>query len=95
MNIYLVERRDNVDWDEYYGFVIASESPEEARKTHPDTPRYTWSQTEWLTPKGLPDRDGRYSWIGVGDIDALEVTQIGVAIDGTKSGIILTDFKAG
>jgi len=30
MNIYLIERTDKVDWDEYVGFVICAESKKEA-----------------------------------------------------------------
>ena len=32
MKIYLVERTDKIDWDEYDSFVVVAESDENARK---------------------------------------------------------------
>lgn len=36
MNIYKVERTDNVDYDEYDSFVIIAETESVARYTHPN-----------------------------------------------------------
>lgn len=30
MNLYTVSRTDEVDWDEYYGFVVAAENEDQA-----------------------------------------------------------------
>jgi hypothetical protein len=35
MNIYLVSRTDEVDWDEYDSVVVVAETPKEARKIAP------------------------------------------------------------
>ena len=35
-NLYLVERTDEVGYDEYDSFVVCAESEEQARSTHPD-----------------------------------------------------------
>lgn len=32
MKIYVVSRTDEVDWDEYYGFVVAAENEDQALK---------------------------------------------------------------
>ena len=35
MNLYIVTRNDSYTWDNYDSFIVACESEEEARKTHP------------------------------------------------------------
>jgi hypothetical protein len=81
MNIYKVERRDSVSYDEYAGFVVVAASESEARTTNPEVdPKYS-------------DRDRLRFW-PVDPAD-LVVTELGQANPGVTPGLVMASFKAG
>lgn len=50
MNIYKIERRDEVDWDEYNAAVVVAKSPQDAKKIHPDPEEPDGSSKAWVAP---------------------------------------------
>ena len=85
MNLYLIKRddpRDEIDWDEFRGHVIAATSEIEARKiaSFKDVPRLEYI---WLTSER-----------GVADSLFSTVTLLASDVD-LPSGIVLSDFNAG
>lgn len=90
-NVYLVERTDEVDYDEYFGFVIICDNEDIARKTHPRDKIY-WKDSKWLYKRNdsiLP----YLNWVGATDIDSLKITLIGTSE--LESQIVFTSFNAG
>ena len=83
MYIWLVERTDNADYDEFSGFVIVAKTEAEARFTHP-------YGDKWDDAKGW----GFYSSWPVEPKDA-KVTKIGKAAKGIEAGVVLSSFHAG
>lgn len=82
MNLYLVSRTDEVDYDEFDSFVIATNTAEEARSTLPK-----WSDDpEWRCSV-------EYGWTMP---EHVQVRFIGVAHQGIEHGeIICASFNAG
>lgn len=91
MNIYLVERTDEIGYDETDSYVCYAETEEEARiMFYPD-------------PKDELDTIFS-SWIGIEEKDTLEVTLLGINVNNTldntntsviSAGIILSSFNTG
>ena len=79
MNLYLIDRSDPTDWDEWDGAVVAAKNEDEARATHPG------SYPDW-------DGKGGGSWVNK---EHVVVTYLGEAKPNTKSGVILSSFRAG
>lgn len=51
MNLYLLERKDEVGWDEYISMVVAAPDEESARVILPDgRDRYTIDDWLWVPP---------------------------------------------
>jgi hypothetical protein len=84
MNIYLVERTDSVNYDEYDSFVCYAENEQKAIETFPKN------------NKSFSDYDEFYNcWIEISKIDTLKVTLVG-AHNGIKTpSVILSSFNAG
>lgn len=82
MNIYLIERPDSVDYDEYDSAVVYAFSEEEARKIHPSGN---------LNSIELDIYDG---WI---PSEEVKVTLLGVASEPItlKSSVICASFNEG
>jgi len=83
--IYLVERTDGVDYDEYDAIVVVCASAKTAREIHPHT-----DNGKMCEPK--------YSCSWTRDTKSLKVTCIGVASKHTapfQNGIVLGSFNAG
>ncbi|HEU5187926.1 MAG TPA: hypothetical protein VFT87_05505 [Candidatus Saccharimonadales bacterium] len=62
MNIYLVERKGDPDWDEYFGFVVIAESEEHAKqitfKEHdPDYEFSGWTREVNVEDIGISHRE--------------------------------------
>lgn len=88
MNLYLVERTDDTDWDDCICFLVASKSKELARSYNPNTnyPSDTDSQVQ-------PNKN-YYSWVNYEELDSLEVTYVGVAGNQYSEGdIIISSFE--
>jgi len=91
MNIYIIKRTTQLDYDEFNGAVVAAETEHEAIHTHPDK-NYHWHNNAWVR-KG----DNEFilydsSWVTPENVKA---TLIGVAASGVQKGVILTDFLHG
>ena len=87
MNIYLVERTDKIDYDQYTGFVCAAESEDQARHMNPtydgefDNNLYYNFDRSYIT-----------DWVQ--DPNSLKVTKIGNT-DSSQAKIILYSYNAG
>ena len=85
MNIYLVSRTDEVDYDEYDAFIVAAKDEEQARNQHPR------NNNNWC------DNFGGHGWVSFRNKASLTVTVIGKASEEqyTKPTILLASFNAG
>jgi|688.fasta_scaffold2128377_2 hypothetical protein len=83
MNLYLLEQEENSGYDTYDSMVVAAETEDKARLIHPNT----WLDNPWDRTKF--NRDWATS------PDQVSVKLIGTAVEGTKSGVILSSFNAG
>lgn len=83
MNLYLLSQDANSGYDTYDSVVVAAESENEARLITPDCGS---SEEHWLDSSW---RDWAYT------PDQVSVELIGVAADGTPSGVILASYHAG
>jgi hypothetical protein len=94
--IYLVERMDNGDYDQYLSFVCIAESELEARHTHPSGLN-VWTTKGWVS-KHTGDIDNSEN---IKDISSwtrpenVSVVRIGVADIGSVNGVVLAEFNAG
>ena len=79
MNLYLLTRKEEVDWDQYISMVVAAPDKESARVISPDgRVNVNYSKEDWWAPPHL-----------------VKVKLIGIAVPGTPSGPIHRSFKAG
>ena len=81
MNLYLVSQTINENYDTYDSFVVAANTPEEARSIHPNG-------------QPIDSKAIRYGdWTAAENTTA---KVIGVAVDGTEAGVIfIASFNAG
>jgi hypothetical protein len=82
MNIYIIERTDACDYDEYDAAVVCAENEESARDTHPNGDPVNWA--------ALPKYG---SWVT--SRDKVTVRLVGVAAPFSVAGVILSSFNAG
>lgn len=82
MNIYLVQRTDDVDYDEYAGFICVAESEEAAMKICEDA-------------HGSHGENGENDWGSWPRRKIVAVTLIGNAVYGLEAGIIFDYFRVG
>jgi hypothetical protein len=79
MNLYRISQDKNRDYDSYDSAVVAAESEEAARNTHPGG--------EWPKP-------GSRNWDWT-EPENVTVKFIGKAADGIEAGVICASFNAG
>lgn len=99
MKLYLIEQNEANGWDTYDSAVVAAESEEAARKTHPSDYRgefYDDERNQWYSTGA----DGaRYYQTYASDwaVSAEQVTAryLGDAVEGTEAGVIVSSFNAG
>ena len=93
MNIYSVERTDNIGWDEYDSFVCYAKAEDDARRFFPDS-NYDKKLVK-LNKEG--DWDGTWdsSWVNADDISSLNLTLIGTNDKVNEEKIIMTSYNAG
>ena len=85
MKLFKISQSENNGWDTYDSAIVAAETEEDARKTHPSAsqpyPRGEyWDSYVWVSPK---------------DISKVKVEYIGEAKEGTDEGAICSSFNAG
>ena len=89
MKLWLIARTDTIGYDDYDSAVVAAETEEAARVTHPAGVA-VWQNEKWDRP------DGGYYYGGDWAAPAtLTVTLVGEAVEGTPPGVILASFNAG
>ncbi len=88
MNIYLVERKDCTDYDQYDSFVIIAENAEIAKNTNPEGKLYNINENK----DNYYDRWER-TWCR--NPNETKITLLGIADKNIKSGIIHKSFRAG
>lgn len=106
MNIYLISQNKNVGYDTYDSAVVAAETAEAARCTHPRhdaAPDYPtlcrWNEDAccWETRNNISGEwyaDAYLSDDWVNPVD-VTVTLIGTAVDETPACVICASFNAG
>ena len=80
MNLYYLSQDDNRDYDTYSDCVVAAESEEAARVINPG------GSDQWDDPRTS-------NWARKPEF--VKVKLIGVAIEGTKAGVICASYHAG
>ena len=95
MNLYLVTRQDDIEYDEYASMVVAAENEESATHISPDD-YHKWEAGNWYEyyadgTKQLVE----YFDAWPADISTLKVVLLGTAVEGTQEGKILASFNAG
>lgn len=79
MKLWLISQDENSGYDTYDSAVVAADSEDEARCTHPSNVGIAdWSHGTWAS---FPDR--------------VNVKLIGEAVPNTSAGVILESFNAG
>ena len=97
MRLWQVTRTCHGGYDTYSRFVCAAPTADLARRVHPS--EYSrWSSTQrcfvYLSDDARPSEGEYGSWTDA--IDTLTVTEIGSAVEGTVSGMVLcASFHAG
>jgi hypothetical protein len=85
MKLWLISQHENTGWDTYDSAVVAAETEQQARETHPcavyPDPWHAWADAHY--------RDWASSPNGV------IVKHIGEALPGTPPGPICSSFNAG
>lgn len=84
LNIYLVTRKGETDYDQFSGFVVCCESAEVARNLHPGDSDDPLKPNQGLVAYG--------TWVTPAEVD---VKLVGKAVKGAKPGYILSSFHAG
>lgn len=82
MKIFSVYQNIVYGFDTFDSFVIICEDEEIARKTDPHGQLITWE-------------DDTYSWVGLKNIDKVEIEYLGEAKEGSERGIVCASFNAG
>lgn len=80
MNIYLIERMGDVDWDQFDSAVVYAENEAAARFIHPSGKKWDGSIgcfDTWVTPPQV------------------KVTLVGFCVGRTTPGVICASFNAG
>lgn len=86
MNIYLIYQNEARGYDTYSDAVVAAPDEETAKKIHPNG--YIWG-ADWK-PTGYLFNG---SWAR--HPDSVKVELLGVAVEGTKQGVLCASFHAG
>jgi hypothetical protein len=94
MNLYLVKSLQGFGWDSWDSFVIACESENEARYTHPCDTCYIWNHeyNEWYD-KEYGEIATYHGWTC--DPRTLTVTFLGTTDIYDKPTVVISSFNAG
>lgn len=85
MKLWLIKRRGDWDYDDFDAAVVAADTSDDARLTHPGGGDYVWDGDRW-SMSGLSD------WVSP---DRVNVTLLGEAAPGIERGVVLSSFNAG
>ena len=87
MKLWQVTRNNQGGYDTYSDFIVAAETEDDARKTHPDGDR--WNGKKWISAAGHEWNDS--SWT---EPDNVTVKEIGTAAEGIE-GVQCASFHTG
>lgn len=93
MNLYLISQEINKGYDTFDSAVIAAESEQGARTTHPETWDLCYGEDYWISPYGEKSDEDLSCWVA--HPSEVSVKYLGQAVEGTQSGVILASFNAG
>lgn len=85
MNLYLIEKTDQFDFDSYESAVVAAPGPDEARRTDPGSGSQLITENDWNRVAS--------SWCN--NISYVTADYLGVATEGVEQGVILAKFNPG
>lgn len=93
MNLYLLERRGTVNYDEFDSVVVCAESAAKARMIHPksNSPFPFYDSYRVGVWNGVDDTR---TWVNADSIK-LDIKYIGKAASGMEPGVVLASFNAG
>lgn len=80
MKLWFISQSENTGYDTYSDAVVAAETEDKARMTHPGGDEWNGKKDTWST------------WTSA---DRVRVKLIGEAINGTEAGVICASFHAG
>ena len=89
MNLYKLTQEDNDGYDTYDSCIVAAENEERAKLIHPcleDSNPWTPNLFDWAW--------NRKDSVWADKPENVTAELIGIAIDGTESGVILSSFNA-
>lgn len=96
MKLWLISQGENKGYDTYDSAVVAAETEQEARETHPaqwGDPTYK-NGTWWIKrADGAEFKDNSSVWAS--NADLVDAEYIGEAKEGIEAGAIITSFNAG
>lgn len=93
MELWRITQDTNNGYDTYSDAIVAAETEELAKHTHPSN--YLWLDGKWKHERadGSYMEEGHYgTWA---DPQLVSVEHIGEAKDGTEAGVICASFHAG
>ena len=93
MKLYLISQIVNKGYDTYDSAVVAAESEQGARTTHPDAWDLVYGEDYWISPYGEKSDEDPSVWVK--HPSEVSVKYLGEAAEGTQSGVILASFNAG
>lgn len=87
MKLWVISQEENKGYDTFDSAVVAAETEDEAKKTHP------WVRSEW-------DDDSDNFWIEyartwVETPEQVKARYLGEAVAGTEAGVVVASFHAG
>ena len=91
MKLWKIEQSVNGDYDTFDSAVVAAETEQAARETHPRANRVLIEGRFWFVNRHGNHHDDD-TWAPVADVKA---TYIGEAAPGTEAGVIVASFNAG
>lgn len=92
LQIYLLRQNSNRGWDTYDSCVVFAQSEGEACLIHP-AGDMTWNGSRWVADWEVGVAfEYLHGWASP---DEVEVTLLGEAIPGSKSGVVCRSFNAG
>jgi hypothetical protein len=95
VKLWLIYQDANSGYDTYDSAVVAAETEDEARRTHPGSERAYWDDARqkfyWRSPIGASFTNDQWA----PHIDNVGVRPLGDALPGTQAGVICASFNAG
>ncbi len=97
MNIYLIKRRDECDYDEYDSAVVVAETEQDARNTHPAGTGAKWGRIEVMGGMELKWVEPSHGWMCHDWVppETVLVELLGKAVCEYTPRVVCASFNAG